>query len=308
MSEAGQWTGRTRGGYWGNRFFVDLTRWLGPWPAYLFLIPVTAFYAFFCPRSVIHSERYLARVFGPAGFLRRRLRVWRHYFNFGVSLVDRLAAMTGRERFRWEHEGENVIREALAEGRGAILLAAHFGGWEAGAHLLERYDRPVNLVVLDREREAITRMMEQARRKHPFNILTADADPLRSVEAAAALRRGEIVAMHGDRDFGGLALEMDFLGARARFPAGAYLLGSVCAAPVVPVFVVRESLGNYRLLAGPVIQPPKLPRGDRESGLRACLAPYVEVLTDMVRRYPWQWANFYDYWLPGDQPQPAPAA
>jgi len=70
----------------------------------------------------------------------------------------------------------------------------------------------------------------------------------------------------------------------------------VTGAPVVVYFSVRLENGRHRLeLFGP-IRVPKVARADRADALRAAAAQFVGHLEAVVRRHPFHWSNFYDFW------------
>ncbi|MGA3144534.1 MAG: hypothetical protein ABSF10_16155 [Verrucomicrobiota bacterium] len=290
------WTGRTRGGYFGNWFFVQLIRVLGLRGAYAWLVFVAAYFTFASPRSYRASVNYLQRVLGPKPWWQRPLLVYRHFFSFGVTLLDRMAVVIGRHQMSCAFEGEERFREFLDQGKGIILLGAHVGGWEIAGHLLGRFGIPVNLVVLEKEQENIRRLFDRALEGKQFRILTADENPLRSVPIMAALRRGEMVGLHGDRAFGGADLPVPFLGGQARFPIGAYHLAAVTGAPIFQVFAVRERIGQYRFFTF----PPQFVARDavrrNPAALRECVEQYAQRLESVLRQYPYQWYNIYDFW------------
>jgi len=291
-----RWTGRTRGGYFGNWFFVQLIRFLGLRVAYVWLVFVAAYFTFASPRSYRASVNYLRRVLGPKPWWRWPPLVYRHFFSFGVTLLDRLAVVMGRHPMHCSFEGEERFQEYLKQGRGIILLGAHVGGWEMGGHLLGRFGIPVNLVVLEKEQEHIRRLFDRALEGKQFRILTADENPLRSVPIIAALRRGEMVGLHGDRAFGGTDLTAPFLGGQARFPIGAYHLAAVTGAPIFQVFAVRERIGHYRFFTFP---PRFVTRDDvrrNPAALRECVGQYAARLESVLRQYPFQWYNIYGFW------------
>ncbi len=291
-----RWTGRTRGGYFGNWFFVQLIRILGLRGAYAWLVFVAAYFTFVSPRSYRASVNYLQRVLGQQPWWRRPLLVYRHFFSFGVMLLDRLAVVMGRRQMGCSFEGEDRFREFLDQGKGIILLGAHVGSWEMGGHLLGRFGIPVNLVVLEKDQENIRRLYSRALEGKQFRILTSDENPLRSIPIMAALRRGEMVAMHGDRAFGGADLTVPFLGGQARFPIGAYHLAAVTGAPIFQVFAVRERIGQYRFFTF----PPQFVTRDTvrrdPAALRECVEQYVQRLESVLGQYPYQWYNIYDFW------------
>jgi predicted LPLAT superfamily acyltransferase len=291
-----RWSGRTRGGYFGNWFFVQLIRKLGVRWAYGFLIFVAAYFTLANPRGYRNSKDFLRRVLGPKPFWKWPLLVYRHFFSFGVTLLDRLAVIMGRAKIECTHEGEVLFKDYLDCGQGVILLGAHVGSWEIGGHLLGRLGKPVNVVVLEKDEARIRHLFDRALASKMFNLITTDGHPLRGIPIAAALRRGEIVALLGDRSFGGEDVRAPFLGSHARFPAGPYLLAAVTGAPIFQTFVVRERPGHYRFFSFPAkfISREILRAGT--AALQPHVAEYAARLAEVARQYPFQWFNIYPFW------------
>ena len=292
-----RWTGRTRGGRFGNWWFLFLIRWLGLWPAYIWLVPVAAYFTVAARREYRSSREYLERILGPQRFWRWPWLVFRHFYSSGITLLDRLAVIMNQTPMQFDFEGEPEVQRAIDERRGVILLSGHTGSWEMGGHLLGRQGRTVNLVVLEREEQRIRQMFDEALRAKQFHILTATDDPLRSVAIAAALRRGEIVALHGDRALDNAAtVRIRFLGRPAAFPVGPYFLAAATGAPVIHAFAVRERIRRYRFLCFPA-QHVSAQRGPGQAAiLRQSAENYVEHLTTVLKQYPFQWYNFFPFW------------
>ncbi len=291
-----RWTGRRRGGYFGNWFFVQLIRWFGVWPAYLWLVLVAAYFTVASAGAYRASADYWEHLLGPLPWWRRPWLVYRHFLAHGVTLVDRLAVLTGRSRVECVFEGEELFKAHLEQRRGIILVGAHVGCWELGGHFLGRLAIPVNLVVIERELADIQRLLNAVTGRNRFRILTADDNPLRSVVILAALRRGEIVALLGDRSFGGADAEVSFLGGKLRLPTGLYHLAAASGAPLFQVFTVREKLGRYRFVAFPPESVSREELRTAPDAVQARVQRYAQRLEGFVRRYPFQWANFFPYW------------
>ncbi len=294
---APRWTGRTRGGVFGNWFFITVCRLFGIRVAYFFLVFVAAYFLLGARRAARSSSEYLQRLLGPLSFFRRTVHVYRHFFNYGMALLDRVAILSGRGgAFTYAYDGEEHLREALAEKKGLILLTSHTGNWEAASHLLTRLEAPCSIVGVDNEIEPIRRLLSGAMKERHVRMISAAGRFEHSVEIIAALRRGEIVAMMGDRGGGPPIVETDFLGKPAPFPAGAFLLAAVTGAPLVQVFSFREKGFRYRFTGFPPerLEPPS--RDERRAFLEACVRRYVERLESMVRKHPHQWYNFYPFW------------
>ena len=108
----------------------------------------------------------------------------------------------------------------------------------------------------------------------------------------AALRRGEAVALQGDRALGNRGdILVPFFGRPAPFPVGPFRLASASAAPVVPAFCTLDAGRRYAVT---VMEPLVVKPGDEEEALRA----WVGILEGVVRARPTQWFNFFDIWNP----------
>jgi len=108
----------------------------------------------------------------------------------------------------------------------------------------------------------------------------------------AALRRGESVALQGDRALGNRGdVLVPFFGHQAPFPIGPFQLARAAAVPLVPAFCTLDGDGRYALR---VLEPLTIVRGGEEDALRV----WVAMLERLVAQKPTQWFNFFDIWNP----------
>ncbi|HEB51666.1 MAG TPA: hypothetical protein ENI87_00265, partial [bacterium] len=93
------------------------------------VLVVALFYRLIDRRAVRASRDWLRRVHGrEPGFW----QVFRHIHTFAQVTLDRILLVSGRTRaFEFTLTGNHFLREQLATGRGAILLGAHLGSFEA---------------------------------------------------------------------------------------------------------------------------------------------------------------------------------
>ena len=86
---------------------------------------------------------------------------------------------------------------------------------------------------------------------------------------------------------------VEFLGRPACTSPGLAHLSASSGVPVLPVFVIREKPGWYRLEVGEVIPAP----ADRtEAALREATQIYTSTIEEIVRRYPDQWILIHRRW------------
>jgi Kdo2-lipid IVA lauroyltransferase/acyltransferase len=187
--------------------------------------------------------------------------------------------------------GTLVGEEHIRQLEGAVIsLTAHVGNWDLAGRLLARNSaRPTHVVVALEEAQALESWL---RRDGDGVRFVPRSSPTISLGLMAALRRGEAVALQGDRALGNRGdVPVPFFGRPAPFPVGPFRLASASAAPVVPAFCTLDAGHRYTVT---VLEPLVVKPGGEEEALRA----WVSLLEGVVRARPTQWFNFFDIWNP----------
>jgi predicted LPLAT superfamily acyltransferase len=301
QDKGARWTGRTRGGYIGNYIFVTLVRHLGILFAYALLVPVALYFLFFAPKALKASDEYRRRLgFGVDCVLSRIWYAYRHFYSFGQILLDRIAIIGGNSsRFRYRFDGEEHLRNALAEGKGLLIISAHCGNWEIAAQLLDRLETPVSIVAYEGEVAYIRNFFSEVFKDRTFSLIEVDGSERTSLAILDSLSRGEVVTMHADRVLNPdrqNTVTVPFLGAPAAFPSGPYYVAAVSGAPLVHAFTMRERSYYYHLYAYPPEHLSLGRRAERRSQLEGWVRRFAGRLEDTLRKYPLQWHNFYSFW------------
>ncbi|HJT74452.1 MAG TPA: hypothetical protein VJ720_10545, partial [Chitinophaga sp.] len=91
---------------------------------------------------------------------------------------------------------------------------------------------------------------------------------------------------------GNKTVQANFLGQQASFPAGPFLLAATFRVPVSLVFAFKETSTHYHLYA----TQPREYHGRRRQGVELAVQDFVTELEEMVRKYPEQWFNYYNFW------------
>jgi predicted LPLAT superfamily acyltransferase len=300
-------TGQLRGGRSGIWFFITALRVLGLRLTYALLPPVALYYSFVSP-DVQATMDYHARVFGIVPWWKRRWLVFRHFLAFGMALIDRTAILAGKTRqFSFSFDGEDHLRAAVAKGHGVLLLTAHIGNWEAAGQLLNRLDVPINVTGFDNEVSEIRSLLNHVSKAN-FRLVPLTGSPTDTIPLVAALRRGEIFAMMGDRVYGSPSIPISFLGQTAQFPIGAYVLAAIAGAPLVHVFNLRERGSHYRFFGFPAQRPEMPAHAQRDAYLKDCATRFASDLVTILKRDPLQWYNFYPFWqISHERSKPQPS-
>ncbi len=297
-NKAGQsdWTGRAKGNSAGNRFFVWIISHLGLWPAYSILVFAAIQYALVDKKAKSAVKLFRSNLGLKTAFL----HYISHFYAFGMAMIDRFFFLySDRSHFRYSSINEELIRDEAQKGQGVILLGAHVGNWEIAGNLLQdRLPVKVNFLMYDAESQKVKNTVEQVMKNRNVGIIYISPDsPDTMVEVVNALRRGEIVCMHGDRILGNMRCEkVSFLGREASFPVGAFAIASISGASILPFFALKEGFSKYSFSAFGPIRVSDGDRGSRMIRIRQALELYVKILEETARRHPAQWYNFYDFW------------
>jgi predicted LPLAT superfamily acyltransferase len=290
-----RWQGKSKGTPLGYRIFVFVVRTFGLTPAYLLLRFVAFYYVIFSWSTSKHIYRYF-RHFQRYGVLRSVLSIYRNYYIFGQTLLDKIVVMAGIDnKFTYEFDGEDNLRQIVKGGRGGILLSAHVGNWEAAGHLLRRLETRINVVMYDGEHQQIKDYLQQVTGGRNLNVILIRPDMSHVYAMGEALQKNELICLHADRFLeGNKTMVTNFLGEDAQFPQGPFLLSSSFKVPVSVVFAFKESATHYHFYGSPLFE-----RSSDESKpdfMDRLLSNFVHQLEQKVKMYPEQWFNYFNFW------------
>jgi predicted LPLAT superfamily acyltransferase len=292
------WTGRSRGGRFGNGFFLFMIRHglLALTPLLLFWV---ALYFLIVAGQARRASFDLADRVGRGGSFFRRLRfAYRHFFTYGTMLIDRAAILAGNlkpYRFRFLHE--ETMRRVIQEGRGAVLITGHVGNWHAMGHLLQRFSTPVTLVMFDGVQAFMKGMVDSLTVGRHLRLLYTDGSPASAAAILQALSEGQLLGMMGDRVLGEEGTQVPFLGGEALFPSGPHIVAAIAGVPVLHVFAVRAGRRCYEFRAHYFGKPTFSDPRNKEKDVRDWIEAYARTLEGFVRSYPDQWGNLFPFWL-----------
>ncbi|MDX2361704.1 MAG: lysophospholipid acyltransferase family protein [Crocinitomicaceae bacterium] len=286
-----KWDGKTKGSLWGYKFFIFCIRTFGLNISYFFCYIVSAYYVWFMPKQRDGLIRFYQVGFG---FTKKQARkiTYKTFYNFGQTLIDRIAMLTKKKKsFTHTFNNEKVLRELHENQKGAILISGHVGNWENAGNLIhQRITSTINIVMMDAEVEKVKAFLELKTGGSKYNLIPIRDDLSHLILMHKALKRNEFIAIHADRALAkGKNFEMDFLGGKAKFPAGPFILAKKFKVPITFVYAVKGSKFHYDLFATDPIT-----EADSEETIAQA---YVSHLETMVQKYPAQWFNFYDYYV-----------
>jgi len=239
----------------------------------------------------------LEAVLGPCGFWERQLRIYRTIEAFSWCYGARYFQMVHPGRFRVEVDGAEHIPTDPA--RGVIFVTAHLGQWELSSHLASHgLKRPVHVVreeEMDPEAQQFIEGLVRGMSSEGVTTHFASDDPRLGIALAEALRRGEIVALQGDRPRkNGRTHTAQLFGRPMPLPVGPQSLARATGAALVPVFSFREGPYTYRVVVRPPITVARTP--DREADVAEAVQRLAGEIEWAIRRAPHQWFCLRRLW------------
>ena len=221
--------------------------------------------------------------------VRQHARAWVDFFFYGQRPVEEALAQFG------SIEGLERLDEAMAEGKGVILLTAHAGNFELGGILLRARNLKVHAVYKPDRFEAVERLREGMRAQGGVVGVPVDGVGFSTLPLVKLLRGGALVGMQGDRDFSLNGVPAPFFGRSVPFPRGPWELAAMTGAPIVTSFFYTDDERRFHAHFGEPIRV-RGGRGERMAAIEAGIKAYVVELEALIRRHPSQWYCFYPFW------------
>lgn len=294
MAEARQWQGKTKGGNFGQRFLLSFLKHFSVralYPTLLLIIP-------FCLLFARKPNRALYRYFHDIrGYSRwRALRsTARNAFNFGKVVIDKFAIWAGRsDQFRVVQEHPEIPQRLFEQEKGALFAGYHVGNFELLASAFKDNLKRINVIIYGGESEMLSKQRASVFGENHVNLIPVTADMSHLFAIKNALDNGEVVAILCDRLFGSPKKKtLDLLGHPADFPIGPFRLAAQMDVPVLSVAVLKEKGLRY------ICRTTLLEVDSDSTPNQKCdllMEQFVKSMDDVLRQYPEQWFNLYDFW------------
>lgn len=306
-------------GLLGMKIMVRCCTLLGRRAFSILLYPVMLVFYLSSPAARRASAQFLHRV--EAVRQQRGLKAepgrfssFRHFYSFGQTLMDKILSWQGRLQLGREVFFAPGAREVLdACPGGQIMLVSHLGDIELCRALVAAGKlRRITALVFHHNAARFAQIMREFAPGSELNLIAlSDFGPELALTIQDLIQQGHIVAIAADR----LAVpgrtsavqrcsSVPFLGAEAPFAHGPWILASLMHCPVTAMFALREQ-GKIMIYTHLLSQELRLGRRTREADLRAVISAYARILEDHALRHPYEWFNFFDFWV---LPEPAAAA
>ena len=286
------WDGTTYGSGRMHRWLIWLLGWMDVrilyWFSNIFVIPVCVF---FRPGGGI-----IYRYFRQRHHFGRWKSAWKTYVNhckFSQVVIDRFAMYAGK-RFKVEIQGYDEFLKLTERSDGFVQLSAHVGNYELAGYSLKSERKKMYALVFFGEKESVMHNRHKMFDDNNICMIPVSGDMTHLFKLDSALSDGQIVSMPADRFSGSeKSVTLSFLGCEAPFPMGPFSVATMRGLDVLAVNVMKTATKRYTIYVKPLSYVKEAPRKEQ---IRQLASAYVAELEHIVRQYPEQWYNFYEFW------------
>lgn len=287
-----EWSGKTDGQPWMQRSLIAMFRVLPLWLLYGVMALVVPFYMIFNRKGYRAIYRFFHERLGCSP-LKSFGNVYLNHYRFGQIILDRFGVYAGK-KYQFITEGQEIMDELETHPEGLLLLSSHIGNYEIAGYSLKPKKKKFNALVFGGETATVMENRQRLLSQNNMSMILVKEDLSHLFAINAALDNGDIVSMPADRIFGSQKnVECQFFGAKAKFPLGAFAMAIQKNVPVLAVFVMKEGMKKYHAYVKAIECNPQ--SGKREQ-MAQLAQSYAEQLETIVRCYPTQWFNYFDFW------------
>jgi KDO2-lipid IV(A) lauroyltransferase len=215
----------------------------------------------------------------------------RHFESVGMSVIEMgigwyLPIEKLRERVRVR--GLEHLDAAMAAGRGALLVTAHFTPIEVGVGILEDYPGRVNSLYRPQRNAMMDAMILKGRSR--FASAQIPRDNVRML--IRLLKRGEAVLYMPDQTYlGNQSALVPFFGEPAMTNTATSKIAAISGAPVLPYWFRRRADGiSYEVEIGAPLE--SFPTGDALADTRRLVALLEARIRETPEQYLWVYKKF----------------
>lgn len=200
------------------------------------------------------------------------------------------------------YEGLQNYLDAVAQGRGVILLTGHIGAWELSVFAHSIYGYPMAFLKRNVDNPLVEELAE--RRRARFGNRSIDKkgsvrEVLKTLKAGGVV--GILADLNATREEG---VFCDFFGIPACTTAGVATLALRTGAVVLPGYLLWDKAAQlHRLHFEKPVET--INTGHQKEDVLANTARYTKALETVIRRHPEQWLWIHRRWRtrPADEPE-----
>lgn len=208
-----------------------------------------------------------------------------------LYLMDRPALLKQRVAIA----GRENLEQALAKGKGAILVSAHFGNFPLllAKLSLEGY-KAAGIMRFMRD-EKIEKVFSEKRSRLGIKTIYSQPRKVCVEESIRTLRDNGLLFIPIDQNFGTGGVFVNFFGRKAATATGPVVLARRTKAAILPCFIVRNADDTHQIIFEPQLE---LNEGglSQEASITEGIQKLTDIIEKYIRIYPAEWGWIHRRW------------
>lgn len=218
------------------------------------------------------------------------------YRNFAYLWMEvlqspRLTKQNLQERIRLHNR--EVLDNALAKGKGLILITAHLGNFEWIAHLFAYHGYKMNAIAKRQSNPYVNAFIENIRTRSGTKVIYTKEATKKGLEV---LKKNEILGFVADQDARQRGVFVEFMGQPSSTAVGPAVFHLRSAAPICMIIVIRRDYGRFDVYFEDVLDGLPEPQKVTDQRIREITRLHTSKLEKWVRQYPGQWFWTHRRW------------
>lgn len=302
---------KERGTILGIKFLLACYRFLGKRFLSFVLWPVVTYFYLSSKITRKASKKYLQKVYQLKPDSLERKPDWKmgvhHYHQFALSILDKIDAWSNNiDLSLVDSKGVEHYESLIKQKKGAIFIGAHFGNMELSRALSGKNNyKRFNALVFTQHAIKFNQVLKEINPDVEINLIqVSDIGPDTAMLLKDKIDAGEHIVIVGDRTsttVHGKVIYADFLGQKAPFPTGPFVLSALMECPIYTLFCYKKN-ERYNIEFEPLLSSKLvLKRSQRNQQLEMIVGAYANRLENYCLNYPLQWFNFFDFWTEQNQ-------
>lgn len=297
------------------KFVLCLLSHLPAWCVFIFAYPVSFFYLIFSKRArrecVIYQKQLREFSNGTAP---KRISPYSQIYSFSLCILEKMLGWLGKVDYskliKHDDDLQNLI-DLLDSGNGAVLIGSHLGNIEL-LRSLSCFNEtgvsrnvPVTTIMELKATAHFNNTLSEINPNVSFNVIDpSEIGPDTICTLQESIQNGGLVVVAADRTSARVRtryIRQKFLGKDADFPYGVFLMTALLKAPTYFVYGLRDKTCTLNPKNHMFVEKSNIdfdcPRSERENRINELCAEYINSLEKKCLEFPYQWYNFYNFWL-----------
>jgi len=217
--------------------------------------------------------------------MRSYLRYWFDTFRLNKWSKERIISTTEVIR-------ENLLRDPISTKQGCIIALPHAGNWDHAAAYFCSTGINLTAVVEKLKPEAIFKKFLDYRQSIGIEPISHKEKTIPLL--TQRLNEGKLIALVADRDMSRNGIEVDFLGAVAKMPAGPAILAITTGAPLITAYIRYTDKGIKVIFDKTVVVPDS---GSEDEKVRVVTQSMADNFAKHIKESPVDWHMLQRIWI-----------